>query len=80
MYLTQGLHRAVQRQAQEIALVHLDDQGERRWTFAQLMDEVARQAAALQARGVRAGDRMVLLSGNSDVLIMAILACPPWVW
>ena len=75
MYLTQGLHRAVQRHPQEIALVHLDDQGERRWTFAQLFDEVGRQAAALQVRGVRAGDRVALLSGNSDALIMAILAC-----
>ncbi|MEN9689017.1 MAG: hypothetical protein RI998_1014, partial [Pseudomonadota bacterium] len=75
MYLTQGLHRAVQRHPQEIALVHLDEQGERRWTFAQLFDEVGRQAAALQARGVQAGDRVALLSGNSDALIIAILAC-----
>lgn len=75
MYLTQGLHRAVQRHPQEIALVHLDEQGERRWTFAQLFDEVGRQAAALHGRGVRAGDRVALLSGNSDALITAILAC-----
>jgi acyl-CoA synthetase (AMP-forming)/AMP-acid ligase II len=75
VYLTQGLHRAFQRQPQEVALDHLDELGERRWTFAQLLDEVARQAAELQARGVRAGDRVALLSGNSDVLIIAILAC-----
>ena len=75
MYLTQGLHRAVQRHPDTIALTHVSDAGERHWTFAEVLDAVGRQAAYLQARGIRANDRVALLSPNSDQLIQAILAC-----
>ena len=75
MYLTQGLHRAVQRHPDTIALTHVSDAGERHWTFAEVLDAVGRQAAYLQARGIRANDRVALLSPNSDHLIQAILAC-----
>ncbi|CAN1530152.1 CaiC Acyl-CoA synthetases (AMP-forming)/AMP-acid ligases II [Burkholderiaceae bacterium] len=75
MYLTQGLHRAVQRHPDTIALTHVSDAGERHWTFAEVVDAVGRQAAYLQARGIGANDRVALLSPNSDQLIQAILAC-----
>lgn len=75
MYLTQGLHRAVQRHPQEIALTHWNEGVERRWRFVEVVDEVARRAAALQSRGVMAGQRVALLAPNSDQLILSILAC-----
>jgi acyl-CoA synthetase (AMP-forming)/AMP-acid ligase II len=75
MYLTQGLHRSLQRQPHKVALTHLADGVERRHTFAQLVGAVARQAAALAARGVRANDRVALLAPNTDELVMALLAC-----
>jgi len=75
MYLTQGLHRALQRQPGKVALRHLGESGERHWTFAQLADRVARQAAALRARGVGPGDRVALLAPNDDALITLLNAC-----
>lgn len=75
MYLTQGLHRAVQRNPNGTALIHWNEGIERQWTFAQLVDEVSRQAAVLRAKGVVAGDRVAILAPNSDLLIQAILAC-----
>lgn len=75
MYLTQGLHRALQRYPDTIALTHVTDAGERQWTFAEMVDAVGRQAAYLQSRGICANDRVALLSLNSDQLIQAILAC-----
>lgn len=74
MYLTQGLHRALQRHPQKLALQHLAEGGERRWTFAQTADAVARQAAALQARGIATGDRVALLAPNNDRLITLLMA------
>jgi acyl-CoA synthetase (AMP-forming)/AMP-acid ligase II len=75
MYLTQGLHRSLQRYPAKTALVHLGEGAERRYTFAQLADEVARQAAALAARGIQSGDRVALLAPNSDRLLQTLLAC-----
>jgi long-chain acyl-CoA synthetase len=75
MYLTQGLHRSLQRHPHKIALTHFDEGAERGQTFTELIDSVALQAAALQARGVRAGDRVVLLAPNSDELVQGLLAC-----
>jgi long-chain acyl-CoA synthetase len=75
MYLTQGLHRSLQRHPGKIALTHLPDGAERRHTFAELVDGVARQAAALAQNGVRAGDRVALLAPNNDQLVQALLAC-----
>jgi hypothetical protein len=57
MYLTQGLHRSLQRHAGKDALVHLGEGAPRRQTFAALLPGIARQAAALAALGVRAGAR-----------------------
>jgi len=75
MYLTQGLQRSLQRHPGKTALVNLAEKAERRHTFAELVDAVARQAAALSARGIRAGDRVALLAPNNDHLVQAILAC-----
>jgi long-chain acyl-CoA synthetase len=75
VYLTQGLHRALQRHPDTLALAHLHAGGERHWTFAELADAVARQAGALRARGLVPGDRVALHAPNQDRLIQAILAC-----
>ena len=74
MYLTQGLHRSVQRHPEAIALTHWNDGVERRWTVAALADEVARQAGALRALGIGPGDRLALLAANSDQMVVALLA------
>jgi acyl-CoA synthetase (AMP-forming)/AMP-acid ligase II len=75
MYLTQGLHRSVQRKPAQIALTHLGPDGARSHRFDEFVDQVARQAAALQAQGVRSGDRVALLSVNDDRMIHALFAC-----
>lgn len=75
MYLTQGLHRALQRHPDKMAIAHLGEAGTRRHTHAQLAQGVARHAAALARRGVRHGDRVALLAPNNDQLVRAILAC-----
>jgi acyl-CoA synthetase (AMP-forming)/AMP-acid ligase II len=75
MYLTQGLHRALQRHPDKIALHHIAEGRERHWSFAQFAEQAARQAAALQARGVTAGDRVALLAPNDDALVTLLTAC-----
>ncbi len=75
MYLTQGLHRSLQRQPDRIALVHLGEGHGRRHSFADMHDAVARQAGALAGKGVRAGDRVALLAPNTDQIVLALLAC-----
>jgi len=75
MYLTQGLHRALQRTPAKLALRHLGADRQRAYTFAQLVSEVGRQAAALHALGVRAGDRVAMLSPNNDALVVQLFAC-----
>jgi acyl-CoA synthetase (AMP-forming)/AMP-acid ligase II len=62
MYLTQGLHRAVQQRPAEIMTIF----GQRRRTFREAADRVARLAGALRAVGVGDGDRVAMLSLNSD--------------
>ncbi|MBC5767838.1 class I adenylate-forming enzyme family protein [Ramlibacter albus] len=75
MYLTQGLHRSLQRHPGKEALNHLGDSTRRSLTFAELVPSVARQAGALARQGVRAGDRVALLAPNNDYLVQALLAC-----
>ena len=75
MYLTQGLQRALQRHPQKTAVRHVAESGEHAITFAELADGAARHAAALQARGVQAGDRVALLAPNNDALITLLWAC-----
>ncbi|MGJ7494728.1 class I adenylate-forming enzyme family protein [Variovorax sp. RT4R15] len=75
MYLTQGLHRALQRCPDKTALTHVGETGARSHTHAQLANGIALQAAALARRGIGRGDRVALLAPNSDQLVRAILAC-----
>jgi long-chain acyl-CoA synthetase len=70
MYLTQGLHRALQQKPQAIATI-CDG---RRHNFIQFADRVARLAGALQSIGLQAGDRVAMLSLNSDRYLEYYLA------
>lgn len=70
MYLTQGLHRALQTTPDRIATIS----GDRRRTFAEQADRVARLAGALVALGVRRDDRVAMLALNSDRYIEYLLA------
>ncbi len=62
MYLTQGLHRALQCRPDRIATIF----GERRQSYRQYVDRVARLAGALQSLGMGEGDRVGMLALNSD--------------
>ena len=78
MYLTQALHRSLQRHPGKLALQHLgelDEAGQPALDVASLVQQVARLAAALQACGVAAGDRVALLSPNNPHLVQQLLAC-----
>lgn len=70
MHLTQGLHRALQIKPNATATIF---QG-RRHTFTQLAQRVAKLAGALQALGMGAGDRVAMLSLNSDRYLEYYLA------
>ena len=72
MQITQALHRAVARQPGAVATIC----GGRRHTFAQFQDRVGRLAGALQTLGVRAGDRVGILSLNSDRYVEFFMAVP----
>ncbi|HBT96695.1 MAG TPA: fatty-acid--CoA ligase [Desulfobulbaceae bacterium] len=72
MYLTQGLHRAVQQKADNIATLF----GTRQTTFRQLADRVARLAGALQNLGMQPGDRVAMLAQNSDYYLEYQMAVP----
>ncbi len=62
MELTQLLHDVVARHPERVAVVF----GPRQRTFAELRDRVARLAAGLRQIGVAPGDRVAMLSQNSD--------------
>ena len=62
MYLTQSLHRGMRLFPQRLATVF----GERRRTYADIGERVARLAGALRRLGVAPGDRVGMLSLNSD--------------
>ena len=62
MYLTQSLHRSVQQRPDQTMTVC----GDRIRTCAEVGERVARLAGALSDLGVRAGDRVAMLSPNSD--------------
>src|SRR4051812_13130563 len=62
MYLTQGLHRAVQQGPNEIATICAD----RIRTHTESVDRIARLAAAFRDLGLVEGDRAAILSLNSD--------------
>ncbi len=60
MYLTQVIDRAVQLKARHTAIVH----GERRVTWGEFRDRVARCAQVLKAQGLGVGDRVAILADN----------------
>jgi acyl-CoA synthetase (AMP-forming)/AMP-acid ligase II len=62
MHLTQSLHRAVQQRPNAIATIY----GNRTRTVAESADRIARFAGALRSLGVGKGDRVAILSLNSD--------------
>src|SRR5262245_57400806 len=70
MYLTQGLHRSIQQHPQRIATIC----GDRVHTFAQFGERVAKLAGALQKLGMQTGDRVAILSLNSDRYLEYFLA------
>ncbi|MBM7061294.1 long-chain fatty acid--CoA ligase [Pseudomonas sp. UL073] len=62
MYLTQGLQRSLQQTPDQIVTVF----GERRRTFREFAERVARLAGALRSLGMQPGDRVSMLALNSD--------------
>ena len=63
--------RATQRFAEREALVAED----KRWTYAELADRVARMGAVLRRRGLKSGDALAILSHNkADVLVVYLAA------
>ena len=61
-YLTQAVHRNAQIRGNRIATIN----GERKRTWSELKDRVARFAAGLHSIGVETGDRVAILALNSD--------------
>jgi acyl-CoA synthetase (AMP-forming)/AMP-acid ligase II len=72
MYLTQSLHRAAQQTPDLPATIF----GNRVRTWRESADRVARLAAALRGLGVEPGDRVGILSLNSDNFHEYLLAVP----
>ncbi|WP_211320697.1 AMP-binding protein [Arthrobacter livingstonensis] len=72
MYLTQGLHRSLQATPNAIATIYKD----RQRSYVEHADRVARLAGALQMLGVAAGDRVGIVSLNSDRFAEYLIAVP----
>lgn len=72
MYLTQGLHRAARATGDKPMTVCAD----RVRTFREVADRVARLAGAFGSLGIREGDRIAMLSLNSDRYSEYLLAVP----
>jgi acyl-CoA synthetase (AMP-forming)/AMP-acid ligase II len=70
--LTQSLHRSVQQTPDLPATIF----GERVRTYAEQVDRVARLAGAIQGLGARYGERVAILSLNSDRYAELLLAVP----
>ncbi|MGW6727984.1 acyl-CoA synthetase [Nocardia sp. NPDC055029] len=74
MYLTQGLHRALQQNPGSVMSIC----GDRARSVAEVHDRVARLAGALRKLGVARNDRVAILALNSDRFHEYLLAVP-WV-
>ncbi|WP_219217339.1 long-chain-fatty-acid--CoA ligase [Variovorax boronicumulans] len=72
MYMTQALHRAVQQNPDKVAVRFAG----RARTFRDYAERVARLASALQQLGMRTGDRVAMLSMNSDRYLEYQMAVP----
>jgi acyl-CoA synthetase (AMP-forming)/AMP-acid ligase II len=73
MYLTQSLHRSRRQTPEQPATIF----GDRVRTFAEHADRVARLAAGLRTLGVSGGERVAILSLNSD-RYCELLHAVPW--
>ena len=62
MYMTQGLRRVAKLTPDATALISVN----RRFTWAQFLDRVARLAGGLHGLGLQVEDRVAMLSFNSD--------------
>ena len=68
-------HHAAQGRGGHAALVYVNERGDRAvYTYAQLLYEVKRVAAALRALGIRKGDRLTIYMPTSPEAIMLMLA------
>ncbi|HEY8524479.1 MAG TPA: long-chain-fatty-acid--CoA ligase [Acidimicrobiales bacterium] len=72
MYLTQGLHRAVREAPDRPATIF----GDRIRTVAEHADRIARLAGGLRSLGIADGERVAVLSLNSDRYAELLLAVP----
>ena len=69
-------HHVARGRGGQTALVALDERGERRaYTYAELLGEVKRVAAALRAIGIGSGDRVAMYMPTSAEAIILMLAC-----
>ncbi|SDU09685.1 long-chain acyl-CoA synthetase [Pseudomonas pohangensis] len=73
MYLTQALHRNLQSSPEQVMTIC----GGRQFSVRQFVERVSRLAAALRQLGVGSGDRVAMLSLNSD-RYMEYLNGVPW--
>ena len=65
MYLTQNLHRAIQKIPDAPITI---SQGRKR-SFAEYGDRIARFAGAMRGLGLQPGDRISMLALNSDAYV-----------
>src|SRR5436190_18583550 len=72
MSVLQGLRRACQINPNGVAAIA----GGRRRTWTEFRERVARYAAVLRAAGVARGDRVAILSLNSDAYLEYFYAAP----
>lgn len=72
MYITQSLKRAVQINGQGIATID----GDRQQTWQQFANRVTKLASAFQTLGLAQGDRIAILSLNSDRYLEVYYAVP----
>ncbi|PVE21779.1 acyl-CoA synthetase [Microvirga sp. KLBC 81] len=71
MNLSNFLHQAARRYPDDVGFVW----GEATWTWAELNARVNAMAAALAAKGVRKGDRILVQSKNSNQMFESMFAC-----
>jgi fatty-acyl-CoA synthase len=71
MNLSHFLRQAARRYGGEIGFVR----GEDNWTWAELDQRVDAMAAALAARGVKKGDRILVQSKNGNQMFESMFAC-----
>ena len=72
MSVLQGLRRACQINPNGVATIEAD----RRQTWSQFRDRVARFAGALRATGLQPGDRVAILALNADAYLEYFYAAP----